>query len=153
VPPAEGIALSQQPRRNEDRFYRYPMNRVVAILDYEAHVDAALEALAAAGINTTRVNVLSGTDGVHLLDRAGLRHGLRARLLRLAQRTAYEDDALRLHEQALQDGHHIVYVPVRSRDEADRVAGLLREAGGYHLLYFRRWSVEKPQGPGGGQLS
>jgi hypothetical protein len=137
--------VSQQPRRNEDRFYRYPMNRVVAILDDDAHVDAALEALAAAGIDTTRVNVLSGTDGARLLDRAGRRHGLRSRLLRLAQRTAAEDDALRLHEQALQDGHHIIYVPVRPRDEADRVAGLLREAGGYHLRYFRRWYVEKWQ--------
>lgn len=35
-----------QARRNEPRFYRYPMHRVVAIMDGSAQVDAALHDLA-----------------------------------------------------------------------------------------------------------
>jgi len=30
-----------QPRRNEDRFYRYPRRRVVAVIDDEVWLDAA----------------------------------------------------------------------------------------------------------------
>ncbi len=136
--------MSSEPRRNEDRFYRYPMHRVVAVVDDDAQLDAALAALAAAGLEVTGVNVLSGPDGVRLLDRTGVRHGVRSRLLRFLQRGASEMDVLRNHERALNDGHHLVYVPARNADEAQRVAGMLRDAGGHYLLYFRRWSVEKP---------
>jgi hypothetical protein len=34
--------MSEQVRRNEDRFYRYPMRRVVAVIDDDAGVRAAL---------------------------------------------------------------------------------------------------------------
>jgi hypothetical protein len=136
--------MSSEPRRNEDRFYRYPMHRVVAVVDDDAQLDAALRALEAAGMDVTAVNVLSGADGVRLLDRTGARHGLRSRLLRFLQRGALEMDVLRDHERALKDGRRVVYVPARNPGEADRVARMLREAGGYYPLYFRRWSVEKP---------
>lgn len=136
--------MSAQPRRNEDRFYRYPMHRVAAIVDDDAHLDAAMRALQEAGLDLTGVNVLSGAEGARLLDRTGVRHGLAARLLRFLQRGAYEMDALRDHERALKDGHHVIYVPARNPPDADRVAAILRASGGYYPLYFRRWSIEEP---------
>jgi hypothetical protein len=51
-----------QPRRNEDRFYRYPKRRVVAVIDDDAQLDAPVRELDRAGIDRAGVNVLSGPD-------------------------------------------------------------------------------------------
>jgi hypothetical protein len=135
--------MAGPPQRNEDRFYRYPKRRVVAVFDDDAQLDAAVRDLSEAGIDSSGINVLSGPDGAGLLDRSGTNHGLRARLLRLVQGGAYESDALRAHEQALNDGHHVIYVPVRDRTDRAKIAGILRAAGGYYFLYFGAWSVEQ----------
>jgi hypothetical protein len=42
--------MSGKPRRNEDRFYRYPMHRVVAIIDEDSQLDAALHELVRTGL-------------------------------------------------------------------------------------------------------
>ncbi len=78
--------MNQQPRRNEKRFYRYPMRRVAAVIDDDAGLGCALDVLTQAGTNVSKVNVLSGPEGARLLDRTGTGHGLGARLLRLVQR-------------------------------------------------------------------
>ena len=135
--------MGQQPRVNENRFYRYPMHRVVAIIGDDVQVKEAMHDLQQAGVDVTGVNVLSGPEGAQLLDRAGIRHGFRARVLRLIQRGAYEGDALQAHERALKDGHQVIYVPVRGDPERRRVVGIIRAAGGHDLLYFRRWGVEE----------
>jgi hypothetical protein len=135
--------MAEQPRVNEDRFYRYPMHRVVAIIDDERRVGTALHALQQAGLDVTAVNVLSGPDGARLLDRTGAQHGLRARLLRLTQRGAYEGTALQAHESALNNGQQVIYVPVQGDPERRRVVDILRAAGGHDLLHFRRWGVEE----------
>ena len=137
--------MSQQPRRNENRFYRYPMHRVVAIIDDNASVQVALHGLQQAGMDMTKVNVLTGPEGARLLDRTGTGHGLRARLLRLAQWGTYEGNALQAHERALNDGHHVIYVPVRGDDQRSRVIDILHAAGGHYLLHFRLWSIEMLQ--------
>ena len=131
------------PRRNERRFYRYPMGRMVAIISDEPHLNAVLTELRQAGVDPAGINVLSGPEGARLLDRSGTGHGPFARVLRWLQGGAYEVDALRIHEQALNDGKHIIYVPVRGDDQRRKVADILRAAGGRYLLYFRRWSVEQ----------
>lgn len=134
--------MSQQPRRNQQRFYRYPMHRVVAIIDDDTGIDAAVDALSKAGVDVAAVDVLSGSDGARRLDAAGTAHGMRGRLLRLLQQGAYEGNALQAHEEALDAGHHVVYVPVRGDDQRERVVDILHAAGGRYLLYFRRWNIE-----------
>ena len=137
-------------RHNEDRFYRYPKNRIVAVLPDNAHLTSALGALAPLGVSVPDVNVLSGPEGAHLLDRTGADHGPRARLLRMFQRGAYEVDALRNHEQALRDGEHVVYIPVRGKDQARKVAAAVRDAGGRYVLYFGAWTIgQLPAAPPG----
>ncbi len=140
--------MNEQPRRNEDRFYRYPMNRVVASIDDDAGLDASLRALQASGIDVTQVHVLSGADGARLLDQSGKRHGVRGRLLRLLQRGAYESDALLAHERVLKQGGHVIYVPVHTSDERSRVVDILRRSSGHDLMHFRRWSIERLRGTG-----
>jgi hypothetical protein len=103
-----------QPRRNENRFYRYPMRRVSAIIDDDAGLQAALDALPQTGVDVSKVHVLTGQVGARLLDRRGTGHGLPARLLRLAQWGAYEGNALEAHERALKNGHNVIFVPAGS---------------------------------------
>jgi hypothetical protein len=131
-----------QPRRNENRFYRYPMRRVSAIIDDDAGLQAALDALPQTGVDVSKVHVLTGQVGARLLDRSGTGHGLPARLLRLAQWGAYEGNALEAHERALKNGHNVIFVPVGSADQRSRIVEVLRTAGGHYLLHFRPWSIE-----------
>jgi hypothetical protein len=134
--------VSQQPVRNEKRFYRYPMRRVAAIINDEAELQAALDGLRQIGMDVAKVNVLSGPEGARLLDRTGTANGLFARLLRSMQWGAYEGNALRNHERVLDEGHHVVFVPVRGKEQRSQVADVLHAAGGYYLLHFRPWNVE-----------
>ena len=135
--------MSDHPHRNEPMFYRYPMQQLVAVLDDGTGVDEALQQLRQIGVDLSAVHVLSGTEGAALLDRRGERHGPKARLLRLLQWTASENDALEMHDRALQDGGHVLYVPVRGEGRKGRVAEALRAAGGHHLVYFGRFTTEK----------
>ena len=135
--------MDDQPHRNEPKFYRYPMQRLVTVLDDQAATDDALARLRRIGVDLSSVHVLSGPEGAALLDRRGQRHGLRGRLLRVLQRTAAENDMLDLHDQALRHGGHVVYVPVRGEDRKEQVAEALRAAGGHHLVYFGRFTIEK----------
>ena len=132
-----------QPRRNEKRFYRYPLNRVVAIIDDAPDLGLALADLGSAGYDVSKVNVLSGLRGAMLLDPSGVRHGLRGRFLRWRQQHAYEADALQVHTKALVNGRHVMYVPVNGDQERQRVLDVLRARGGHHLLQFRRWTIEE----------
>jgi hypothetical protein len=133
--------MSGSIRRNENRFYRYPRKRVVAVVDDDRQLQAALRDLSNRVVDLPDIDVLSGPEGARLLDRSGAGHGLRARLLRLLQWGAYESDALSAHERALNDGHHVVYVPVRDEKAARQVAEILSGAGAHYLLYFGTWTV------------
>jgi hypothetical protein len=133
----------RKPRHNEQRFYRYPLNRVVAIVDDAPSLGLALADLGSAGMDVSKVNVLSGPRGAMLLDPTGVRHGLRGRLLRWRQRYGYETDALGIHTAALLDGRHVVYVPMRGDQERQRTIDILHARGGHHLLHFHRWTIEE----------
>lgn len=134
--------MTEQPRLNE-RSFRYPTRRVTGIMDHDSQVATVVERLPDAGVDVAAVNILSGPEGVRLLDRSGARHGRAGRLLRRIQRSGYESAALDIHHQALNSGRHVIYVPVGDADQAVRVAAILREAGASYLLYFRRWSIEQ----------
>ena len=128
---------------NVNQFYRYPMNRVVAIFEEDGQVEAALRDLQRAGVDLAKVNVLSGRDGARLLDRSGASHGVGARLLRVLQLGgAFEGETLRQHAAALEAGGSVVYVPVISDDDEQRVADALRRSGGTYLVRYRRWTID-----------
>jgi hypothetical protein len=139
----EGALMMAQPHRNEPGFYRYPMKQMVAVLDDQAATDDAVERLRGTGVDLSTVHVLSGPQGADLLDRRGERHGLRGRLTRLMQWTSAENVMLDLHDQALRDGGHVVFVPVRGEERKKLIAEALRAAGGHNLVYFGRFTAEK----------
>ena len=125
---------------------RYPMHRMVAVLDDETGVRTALEELAERGIDRSEIVVLTGQEGLTFLDPGGEQHGLFGRLLRLLQITAEEGNALQFHQQALSDGKSVLYVAARGEAQKDAASAALSAAGGHHLAYFGRWTVERPQG-------
>jgi hypothetical protein len=136
--------MNRQPIVNERRFYRYPMFRVVAILDSAEEVQAALDALEHDGVEVSKVNLLTGKGGARALDPSGRAHGWGARLLRLFQRGAYEGEAMEAHERALEEGRNVIFVPVQGNEESDRVVSILRAAGGYYVMHFHPWNVALP---------
>jgi hypothetical protein len=136
--------INRQPLHNERRFYRYPMFRVAAILDDADDTRTALDALDRAGVDVSKINLLTGQEGARVLDRTGRRHGRAARLLRLLQQGAYEGEALEAHEHALEDGHNVIFVPVQGNEESYRVIEILRAAGGRYVLHFHPWHVALP---------
>jgi|tagenome__1003787_1003787.scaffolds.fasta_scaffold19380676_1 hypothetical protein len=133
-------------RSGEPNISRYPMHRMVAVLDDAADVRAALDGLMGLGVESSDVVVLTGEEGVARLDPSGEGHGLLGRLLRVLQLTAEEGNALEFHHQALAAGKSVVYVKVHGDARKDAVAAALTAAGGHHLAYFGRWTVEKQQG-------
>jgi hypothetical protein len=119
------------------------MNRVAAIFDDSAGVTAALPQLEQAGFDLTGVNVLSGREGVRLLDLEGAGQGLWARALRVLQRGgAFEGETLRIHDSALRNDQAIVFVPVRKDGEEQNVARILHRCGGRSMFRFRRWTID-----------
>jgi hypothetical protein len=40
-------------------------------------------------------------------------------------------------------GQYVVYVPVRDKGQASRVAEALRDSGGRYLLYFGAWTISQ----------
>jgi predicted dinucleotide-binding enzyme len=135
--------MPQKAPFNVNMFYKYPMNRVVAIFQDEAQVEVAVRHLQRIGIDLATINVLSGPDGARLLDRSGAANGLGARLLRVMQLGgAFEGETLKVHAKALERGAAVVYVPVSGDDEEQRVATVLRQSGGTHLVRYHRWTID-----------
>jgi hypothetical protein len=129
--------------RNEDRFYRHPTDRIVAVVDDEPSLEAALGGLEEAGIDPSEVVVLSGPEGERLLDPTGERHGLRGQMLRVRQTGGYEADLVQEHAQALRGGRQVIYVPVTDDDERQHAIRTLRADGGRHPVHLRAWTIQE----------
>jgi len=128
---------------NVNQFYRYPMNRVAAIFDDFEGVTKVLPQLEQAGFDPTGVNVLSGREGVRLLDLAGAGLGPWGRTLRALQcGGGFEGETLRIHDSALRNDQAIVFVPIRSTSEEQHAARILHRCGGRSMFRFHRWTID-----------
>jgi len=76
-----------------DRFLRYPARKVVGVVDTSDDLEAALSALAAAGLAPESIQVFSGDDGIRCIDSDGYHHGLLGRLTRIFQAVGEEYEA------------------------------------------------------------
>ena len=136
-------SLRSTPGINVNQFYRYPMNRVAAIFDDLAEATAVLPELEQAGFDLHGLNVLSGRQGVRLLDLEGAGQGLWARALRALQRGGgFEGETLRIHDSALRSDQAIVFVPVRNDDQEQNAARILHRCGGRSIFRFNRWTID-----------
>ncbi|MGW0207211.1 hypothetical protein ACWDZ8_15875 [Streptomyces sp. NPDC003233] len=118
------------------------MKRVAAVLDNEERYAATCDHLEQAGINLSDVNVLKGPEGQRLLDSKGTSHGLLGRFTRWLQHGGYESETLAAHSAALSQDKWLIFVPVRSKDQARQTVEILRSHGGSEIFHFRRWAVQ-----------
>ncbi|AMY12065.1 hypothetical protein LuPra_05337 [Luteitalea pratensis] len=138
-------------------------NRVTCLLDSEAEVMAAVQALEAGGVATEDIDVFTGEKGAEALDLFGRSHGRAVRLLRTLEDTVADmgetnhriDDALRkgsnllcvrLHKRPLirQDEDGSIHVALFGRDKEgkDRALGVLKGLHAHEIHYWGSWNVE-----------
>lgn len=127
-------------RQVDDKFYAYPSNKIVGVIDTPDDLQAVLVELKDARIDLGDIETLCGQPGIERLDRSGKRHGLVAQLIRLAQFMGEEQTHLQRHEEELAAGHFLVSVVV-GKDESvkGKVRDVLHAHGGH---YYGRYTVQ-----------
>ena len=88
------------------------------------------------------VEILSGEQGEHILDKDGRYHGLRGRVVRTLQGFGYDATTLAIYDEALRKGDLVLHVPVRPKDRS-RVAALLQCHGVHDVGYFGPGTFEQ----------
>ncbi|CAA9498154.1 MAG: hypothetical protein AVDCRST_MAG38-3000 [uncultured Solirubrobacteraceae bacterium] len=120
----------------------FPYNSVVGIIDDEARLEAALQALLAAGFAEAEVRVLAGEAGVRQIDAKGERKGLLARLFRMVDAMGEEREHTARHVAALEAGHFVVTVETPDDVSKARARDALAAHGGHFISYYSRWATE-----------
>lgn len=115
---------------------RTPRNRVLGWLAGPDEAVTAIAELEAAGFDRDEIYVISGDEGVRRLDPTGRHHGLRGRVIRVAQGvTSIGDDLVGVAEHVAAGGV-VVSVPARDDDEATNGARVLRAQGVERMRRF-----------------
>lgn len=116
-------------------FLTYRPNTIIAMMDREQDVRAALDDYVAAGLPENQFFVLSGKDGAARLDPSGKGHGMRGRLSRLMDRFGDQTEILEQHARHMEQGGFGVAVPA-TEDQVEAVSDILHRHGAhdaYHL--------------------
>jgi hypothetical protein len=113
----------------------YRPNSVMALLDAEEDVKAAIEELRAAGFPKDEIYVLGGHAGAQRLDPSGKAHGLRGRLLRLLERFGEETRLLEQHAAHMERGGFGLVVPA-AEDQAARASKILHRHGAHDVYHL-----------------
>ena len=122
----------------------YPLHKVVAAVE-PTRVQQAAAALAAAGLDGDRVEIVTAAD-IPALDEPIGGTGLRGFFERLGLSLGDDLDALQQARSELSQGHVLVFVAVSDDAERDRVHDLLREHGGHSMRYFGNWTITTLEG-------
>lgn len=124
---------------------RYPTNHVVAIVDKEVPLAAAVESLTSGGFLDSEIQVTCGTQGADRLQASTGRGGLAGLAIRVAEKLGIEDDEMALkshYEQAMRDGGFVVAVAAPTDERKERAADVLREHGARSINFLGRFFVE-----------
>jgi hypothetical protein len=122
-----------------------PENRVVAQMDGQDSVAAAIDALAEAGFDREAIYVLCGPEGAKRLDVSGVDHGLRGRIYRVVEWIGDERAVLLRLEEHLAAGGLMVSVPA-DHVMSSTAARILGEHGAHGMAHFGKGHWE-PLGP------
>ena len=126
------------------RFVKYPRGRLYAVLDEPGAAARAVDALVAAGIEPTRIEILRGDTAADAFDGTGARHGPLARVRRAFEFTLMDQmPDFAWYEAAIRGVYSVV--SVRSNDEAEirTAVGVLRAMGAHFMNYFGRFATEE----------
>lgn len=113
------------------------------MFDGRADADAALAALADAGLGRERVIVLEGDDGARVFDTTGRQGVPFGRITRLVQFTLSDQmPDFAWYEASLREGRTVVGVSAAGREVRDAVR-VLRENGGHFINRFGLFVTEE----------
>jgi hypothetical protein len=124
--------MTVQPIHDHGQTLPIPQGRAIGFVDTQSQLEAVTKALNAAGFADTKLTVLYGEEGLHLL----------ARLEGFFFSDA-EIGLIRFSEQQLRLGHYGLGVEVDSREEAVRVAEICTPLGAHSWDYFGTWFNER----------
>ncbi|HEX4142175.1 MAG TPA: hypothetical protein VHY91_01385 [Pirellulales bacterium] len=124
--------MKVEPIHDHGQTLPVPQGRAIGFVDTKEQCEAIVRALNAAGYADSKITILYGDEGVHLLKRL---EGF------------YFSDAelglVKFSEQQLRLGHYGLAIEVEDRDEAVRVTNLSTPLGGHSFDYFGTWFNER----------
>jgi hypothetical protein len=126
------------------RFIKYPTGRLYAVIDDAAASGRAVEALVAAGVDPSRIEVLRGDTAADAFDGTGTRHGPFARFRRTIEFTLMDQmPDFAWYEAAIRDGRAVIAVRPADAAQMRVAAEALRAAGAHFMNYFGRFATEE----------
>lgn len=114
----------------------YPVHRVLGIADQPATVETVVDGLADAGVPPQEVEVVCGGQAKHQLDEFRSEHGLKSRLIRIAQSISDERVIADRYEDALRDDRFLVVVPAADAKQAQELGEIMKEQGSRFVNYY-----------------
>ena len=133
---------TDKPRVNQWDFVAIYKNSVVAIIP-DGRLAESTAALAKVGVDLTRVDVLQGEIGAHVLDFDGVEHGFWAHVVRTLQKLGTASNERENFAWALRNGESVIIIPVHSHVTADIYARILEEHGGRRIIHFGKHAAEQ----------
>jgi hypothetical protein len=133
---------TDKPRVNQSGFVATYKDSVVAIIP-DGHLVELTAALAKGGVDLTRVDVLQGEIGAHILDFDGVEHGPWAHVVRTLQKLGTASNDRGNFAWALRNGESVIIIPVHSHVAADIYARILEEHGGWRIIHFSKHAAEQ----------
>lgn len=123
----------------------YPTHHVVAVIDTQDQLSAALAALTSGGFLESEIHYGTGAESADELAASTGRSGLASLLIRLAEHLGLTDEEIETkhrYEQAMRDNTYVVSVSAPTEERKARALELLRDAGGYAISYFGTNTIE-----------
>ena len=125
-------------------FRLYPRGKMYGVFADLEGVRALTTRLVELGLESEKVEVLEGEDGITSLDPDGRHHGLIARLVRYLQSITDERDLVERYVRALLQGRYVVAVSLPNRREVfDDACRAFRDAGATQINYYGAFVTEQ----------
>jgi hypothetical protein len=132
-------------RTNAQEPVQYPANHLLAVLDTQEQVNAAVAALTAGGFLESEIHPATGVERADALGSATGHRGFVGMVIRLAERLGVADEEMETknrYEQVMRDNRFVVAVAAPTEERKDRAAEILREHGGHTMAFFGKHTIE-----------
>jgi hypothetical protein len=147
--PADHAAARREDAQPDEPI-RYPTNHVLAVVDTEEELTAAVESLIGGGFFDSEVHVRTGTAAADRLNESTGRGGLAGLAIRIAERLGIEDDEMaskEQYEQAMRDGRFVLRVATPTAERKERASQILHEQGARMVRFHGRFAIEGMRPP------
>lgn len=125
--------------------FPYPTDKTIGFFHDEKDVDLFLRDLTNTGLSIDDVDVLSGEEGLEMIDIDGKsRHSFMDRLTRLSQRFWVSGEWLffKKADEELRQGHILAVVRTENDDVKNHVVRLMLAYNAHDIKYFNSMYVE-----------